>query len=149
MTLRRDVEYDNRGRLVSVTDYGRAATAKRTPTPRRNEMPPKPPGLTPDQKHRLEAVEKDMKDVSRATRRRLAEPIVEAAVTDGRIDAGDQARWMERVDTFGVDTVRDLLLERRPSRQLAAANAAAAQPEFTDAQKTELAVAFGLRPEDL
>jgi hypothetical protein len=87
--------------------------------------------------HRLKAVENGVRELERDTRRRLATPIVEEAVSDGRIAAGDETRWLERSEKLGVDTVRDLLLERKPDQTLARANAAAEISAEQDAQLVE------------
>lgn len=81
--------------------------------------------LSGAQERRLETLDKRVRKLEARTRRRLAEPVVAAAIDEGRIGRDEQARWLERAEEFGVDGVRDLLRERRPDRRLAAANAAA------------------------
>jgi hypothetical protein len=88
---------------------------------------------------RLGAAENELRELRRANRRQAAQPIVAAAVDEGRIPAGDIDKWLERAVEHGPDTVRDLLRERRPDRELAAANAA--QP-VTAEQDRALAEVF-------
>lgn len=90
----------------------------------------------------LKNLDKGIRQLEAQTSRRLAEPVVASAIEDGRIEVGDAKRWLERAERMGIDTVRDLLLERRPDRQLAAANAATAQQTITREQDRQLEQVF-------
>jgi hypothetical protein len=126
--------------------YGTCPTDPETPpaspSPRRNTMKTRPSTTTkPSQEtlRRLEAASKDLRELTARANRRVVEEEVGRALEDGRIGADEQERWFERAEKFGVDVVRDLLRERRPDRQLAAANA---RTEISAEQDRQLAEVF-------
>jgi hypothetical protein len=122
--------------------YGGCADPKPPAADRRNAMlrtstAKKPPSQ--ETMGRLEAAERKLSELTARTSRRVMESEISAALKDGRISVAERGRWFERADELGVDVARDLIRERRPDRQLAAANAVG---EITAEQDAALVQVF-------